>query len=286
MHKFWLETSIRRIAILRRSIFTCCKSCKSFFININSKRIYACDSNIYSHIKLIPINQERIRNILTHNIIRIGASLRDFTYFACNKNSSSLRLSSRLKNPKLSLIIHHVLLQVLKFIRKNISFWKKSKMLEPMDFSQLCNSFKHQIFFCNVKWARKMINFLILLKTLVNNVFDWTYIPNQRWTLEFNVVLIICAYNSAHNSRWLNSFWLWATFFLRTGKLSESIVFQSISYYFYITVSHVEVVSSIRRLIRSYLYRIFINSKYQILLSDFAAYFYLWPVIKKHARKL
>ena len=131
-----------------------------------------------------------------------------------------------------------------------------------------------------------MIYFLILLKTLVNNIFNWTHIPNQGWTLEFDMMFIIWIYNSAHDSRWLDSLGLWVIFFLWTWKLSKSIIFKSISYYFNITVSHIKIVAPIRRLIRSYLNRIFIDSKYQILPSDFAAYFNFRPVFKKHAGKL
>lgn len=143
MHKLWFETSIWRIAILGWSIFASCKSRKSFLIYINSKRVNACNGNIYSHIKLISVDQQWIGNVLTYNIVRVWTSLRNFTYFACNKYASSLRLSGWLKYPKFSLIIHHILLQVLEFVRKNIGFWEKCKMFEPMDFSKFCNCLKH-----------------------------------------------------------------------------------------------------------------------------------------------
>lgn len=120
-----------------------------------------------------------------------------------------------------------------------------------------------------------MVNFLVPLHLLVNSVLDRTHVPDDtRHWRSLDRHLGSC------NSRWLRLklFWVW--------KLSEPIVFERMPDDFDITVSHVEVVSSIWRQVWSDLDRILVNSENQVLLSYFIVYFNYWTIFKQHARKL
>jgi len=91
-----------------------------------------------------------------------------------------------------------------------------------------------------------VVNFLVFSEGLVDSGFQGTTRPHQS-----PVFLFFLLY------------------------FSESIILQSISNYFHFIVVELEVVATIRRLIRSYRDMIFIGSENKKLLFDLGAYFFI-----------
>jgi len=56
-------------------ILFCCKSSKTFFKNINSKRIVTSDHNVDSKIKFKSINEKRVINVSRNDMFIINFKL-------------------------------------------------------------------------------------------------------------------------------------------------------------------------------------------------------------------
>ena len=157
-------------------------------------------------------------------------------------------------------------------------------MLLPMDLPHLGNRFVHQIFSSYVEWAGKVVDLLILLHTLVNYIFNWADKPNNGGLL-FEQFLVHDSWSRPHNCTWFHRCPILIEI-LGAWKIPKPIVFKRISYQSNLAISHIKIVASIRRQIRSYLYRIFIHAKNQILFPHLGINFYNWLIFEQHRGKL
>ena len=157
-------------------------------------------------------------------------------------------------------------------------------MLLSMDLPHLGNRFIHQIFSSYIEWTRKVVDLLIFLHTLINYIFNRADKPNNGCLL-FKQFFVYDSWCWTHNCTWFHR-WPILIEILSAWKIPKPIVFKRISYQSNLATSHIKIVTSIRRLIRSYLYRIFINAKNQILFPHLRINFYNWLIFKQHRGKL
>jgi hypothetical protein len=125
-----------------------------------------------------------------------------------------------------------------------------------------------------------VIDLLVPLQTLINHIFDTTYIPNNRRVLFKHVFTYYSSEGCSIYSPWILSSRL--DEFFRRWQLSKAIIFQCVPDDFDIAVPHVKKVTSIWRQIRSNLNRILIDSEHQVLFPDLVVDLDDWLVFEQH----
>ena len=73
---------------------------KTFLKHIDTKGLVACDADINSEIKLVTVNQERVRDIFRNNTGLIDV---DVVNVVDNLNTATLAPTGRLENPNIFL---------------------------------------------------------------------------------------------------------------------------------------------------------------------------------------
>ena len=199
------------------------------------------------------------------------------------ENASALRLCCRLENPFFVRLHLHRLLQILILIRKDESRWQEHEVFETVDLSQLRNRFVHQVLPCDVERAWKVVYLLVSVQILVGRILNGADVPNDGrvWLARCCVEAATwpCrAYSSLHRS---------CTVILRlVWHFAETVVFQGVPNNFNVAVSQIKIIAPVWRLIRPYLYRIFIHSEHKVLLPDLIVDLNNWSIFEKHRRKL
>lgn len=126
-----------------------------------------------------------------------------------------------------------------------------------------------------------MINLLVLLELLISLVLDRGNIPDYRGLALQNFFGDDTG-SRTHYGRGLHRrttvlhqvFGIW--------KLSKSVVFESVSDDFNVTLVEIEIIPTIRRNVRSAVYRVLVNSKHKVFLSEPFWHINDWSLFKKH----
>lgn len=146
-------------------ILLSCKPYKTLFMHVDPERVYTCNSNVDSQVKLQTVNSQRVAYIVADSHVLV-LNLIDICTVAGYKNSLSLAWTSRFYNPKPSFFIH-ALFALMVLFRQDKCFRHEAKIVLPEFFLHLINSIGHWVFSSKFYWSWKLVNFLILTKSLV-----------------------------------------------------------------------------------------------------------------------
>ena len=172
-----------------------------------------------------------------------------FGQVARHEDASALAACGWFHDPTFGGGALHVLFKVDKLVRQDVRLRYKAEVFGPMDLPEFGDLAVHQIFSRHVERAWKVVDFLILVKRLIDRFFDRAHGPEECPTA---IVILVSVAMVVLN-------------------VAEPIVFQRVAYNLNVTIVQIKVVSAVLRQIRPDRDWVLIWTKHQEVPLNFPA---------------
>ena len=137
VHKLILLATSSTLSTSCLFILAGSKTSQAFFEDVDAQRMDASDNGIYAQVELVAVQEKRVMDVLADDVVgsTTAVLLIDFLNPVRYEDSTTLCLGCRLEYPLFQRILSHILLQVLVFIRQNVSLREELEVFMAMNFS-------------------------------------------------------------------------------------------------------------------------------------------------------